>query len=70
MFYGGSMVESWVKVEGMSNFAVDVPSDKAEIYVGCRYSNFLFKASEETLAELVTKGTEALEKLREGSIDE
>ena len=70
MFYGGSLVESWVKVDGMTNFAVDLPNDKAEIYVGCRHSNFLFKASEETLAELVTKGTEALDKLRERNVDD
>jgi hypothetical protein len=70
MFYGGSLVESWVKVDGMTNFAVDLPNDKAEIYVGCRHSNFLFKASEEALAELVTQGTEALEKLRAGQADE
>lgn len=64
MFYGGTLLETRVKVDSLSNFAGTAPDDKAEVYVTCRYSNFLFTASEEALAELVTKGTEALKKLR------
>ena len=43
---------------------------EAEIYVGCRHSNFLFKASEEALAELVAQSAEALDKLRAEAADE
>lgn len=70
MFNSGPQVSSWVKLERETNIEYQVFGDEVELSFGGRRGNFQLNATEAGLNELITKGSEALDKLRAGDIDE
>lgn len=70
MFNSGPLVGSWVQLERGTNIEYRVCGDEVELNFGGWHGNFQLSASEAGLNELITKGSEALDKLRAGDIDE
>lgn len=68
--YRGLMVSSWVSLEGGADIEYLVYGDQVELCFGGRRGNFQIHATEDGLAELITKGSAALHAIRAGDADE
>lgn len=68
--YRGLLVSSWVKLEGGASIEYEVLGDEVEFCFGGRRGNFQLYATEDGLADLVAKGSEALGKIKAGVVDE
>lgn len=66
----GLQVSSWVELAHGAEIDYNVYSDAVELSFGGKRGNFQIHASEDGLAELVSKGSEALDALRQGATDE
>jgi hypothetical protein len=70
MFHPAVLVDAWVKLDDASGLEYEVMGDVVELCFGGQRGNFQIRAKEPALAELITKGTEALNKLRKSEDDE
>ena len=70
MFQPAMLVDAWVKLDDASGLEYEVMGDVVELCFGGQRGNFQIRAKEPALAELITKGAEALRELRAGDADE
>jgi hypothetical protein len=66
----GLQVSSWVELDHGAEIDYNVYSEAVELCFGGQRGTFQIHASEDGLAELVSKGSEALDALRQGATDE